>query len=290
MEFGGTQFGQSHFPVLIYSWSRGAAGGTQRPLRGLALGPRETPHPCSQSPTVKHRRAGVPGWCSDPGCPRPKSRRGQWGAAGSSGETAFWTLPPGCCGQLRVTAGFWSCLLPSATGPHQLQAGPARPAATGLEGEDLPCSSMRMRAARAHLITRDPLSTPRLIPPNTGRPFPCWCASLQSQGFSSHVGARPSNHRETLPTLVCVPPITGRLFPRWCASLQSQGDSSHVGARPSNHRETLPTLVRVPPITGSLPTLVHVPPITGKLPHASDTCTGWGLGQESGAGLPELQD
>ena len=225
LEFGGTQFGQSHFPVLIYSWSRGAAGGTQRPLRGLALGPREAPHPCSQSPTVKHRRAGVPGWCSDPGCPRPKSRRGQWGAAGSSGETAFWTLPPGCCGQLRVTAGFWSCPLPSATGPHQLQAGPARPAATGLEGEDLPCSSMRMRAARAHLITRDPLSTPRLIPPNTGRPFPCWCASLQSQGFSSHVGARPSNHRETLHTLVHVPPITGRLFPRWCAFLQSQGVS-----------------------------------------------------------------
>lgn len=55
------------------------------------------------------------------------------------------------------------------------------------------------------------------------------------------------------------------------------GTSLHAEARPSNHRETLPTLATVPPITG-------------KLPHASDTCTGWGLGQESGAGLPELQD
>ena len=172
--------------------------GTQRPLRGLALGPGEARHPCSQSPTMKHRTAGVPGWCSDPGCPRPKSRRGQWGAARSSGETAFWTLPPGCCGQLRVTAGFWSCPLPSAPGPHQLQAGPSR-AATGLERADLPCSSRCMRAARAHLITRDPLSTPRLVPPITGRLFPRWCASLQSQGDSSRVGARPSNHRKTPP-------------------------------------------------------------------------------------------
>lgn len=155
-------------------------GGTQRPLRGLALGPGEAPHPCSQSPTTKQES-----WCTrlvfNPGCPRPKSRRGQWGAAGSSGETGFWTLPPGCCGQLRVTAGFWSCPLPSAPGPHQLQAGPSRPAATVLEREDLPCSSVRMRAARAHLITREPLSTPRLVPPITGRLFPRWCTFLQSQ-------------------------------------------------------------------------------------------------------------